>query len=121
MLKPVFNECSIVVPSGPEGSDFLKSLGVLDKSALVSREKDCGTVAIYYEGNLHGATNLEDPFERIYTAAGRLLYKAPTIAFCVLAKEKFDALFLSVGSVTFVNSKMSCNIASPERFNSWSA
>lgn len=30
-----------------------------------------GQVLLYYEGNLHGAVNLEDPIERLVCAFGR--------------------------------------------------
>lgn len=48
-------------------------------SAIVGIPMEDG-LKIYYEGNMHGATNLHNSRERIVCAAGRLFHRYPTVA-----------------------------------------
>lgn len=61
-----------------------------------------GQVLLYYEGNLHGAVNLEDPIERLVCAFGRAATGYPTAAFrSVLMDDVFD--LIRVGEISWPN------------------
>jgi hypothetical protein len=59
------------------------TLGIAPGSAVVAPEgasEIADRVLVHYEGNLHGAENLQRYVDRVHCAAGRAAYRYPTIA-----------------------------------------
>lgn len=67
-------------------------------SGVVGIPRD-GGVLIFYEGNLHGASNLHDWRERVLCAAGRLFSHYPTVALRFVPQEQLADL-ISIGVCT---------------------
>lgn len=67
------------------------------KSGIVGINKNDGNVLIYYEGNLHGASNLETYEERVKCAAGRMFTRYPTSAM----RNANEADLMKVGEVVW--------------------
>ena len=57
-------------------------------SAIVGRGETDGRVHVYFEGNLHGAINLERFIDRAAVAAGRLEQRYPTVAQAFMPAER---------------------------------
>lgn len=56
-------------------------------------------VIAYYEGNIHGASNLVDYADRIKCAAGRLFDRAPTSAIHGMMKDELPDNLQEVGTI----------------------
>jgi hypothetical protein len=56
--------------------------GIAAKSAIVGAPTpdETDSVIVYYEGNLNGAVNLNEYYEKLLCAAGRLKQRYPTVA-----------------------------------------
>lgn len=63
-----------------------------EKSALVGHEVIGDGVLIYYEGNIHNASNLTEFSQRLACAAGRLVENYPTVAKMMVRPEQVRAV-----------------------------
>ncbi|WP_218309759.1 hypothetical protein [Alteromonas antoniana] len=85
-------------------------------SAIVSMGEPEGmeeSVLVYYEGNIHGACNLESFEDKCEIAAGRGLQRYPTTAF--LVAEKTD--FVEIG--TYCPESKEVKISQPSVLEQW--
>ena len=70
------NNISIFVPApGHPLSPF-----IAPGSAIVGREPVSGRISVYYEGNIYNTPGLARFADRVFTAAGRLAERYPTVA-----------------------------------------
>ena len=74
--------CHIYVPADQTTSEGL--CGILPGSGIVGRNTGDGLIEIWYEGNAHGASNLDTFAEKISCAAGRMSNQYPTSARAVV-------------------------------------
>lgn len=78
------------------------AMGIKPGSGIVGQPIQDGKVEIYYEGNLMGASNLQNYAERCYCAAGRMKARYPTVAHMVVdtgAVVRIGSLDLRTGAV----------------------
>ena len=74
--------CHIYVPTNP--ATCQAPCGILPGSGIVGRSTGDGLIEIWYEGNAHGASNLDTFAEKISCAAGRMSSQYPTSARAVV-------------------------------------
>jgi hypothetical protein len=76
----------------PEAIARFEKLGIAPDSGIVGQYQD-DYMAVYYEGNLHGACNLNTLEEKERCAANRLKHRYPTVARTWLPIETTQAVF----------------------------
>lgn len=88
------NVVDIAVPKS--NSDLL---GIKKGSAIVvsRQENSSGFLDVYYEGNLYGASNMNDFEGKLIVAGGRLRDKAPTVARMHIRPSEVAILLNKVG------------------------
>ena len=74
--------CNIYVPADQTTGEG--PCGILPGSGIVGRSTGDGLIEIWYEGNAHGASNLDTFAEKISCAAGRMTSQYPTSARAVV-------------------------------------
>lgn len=79
---------------------------IAPRSGIVMRPAphDAPYSVLYYEGNLHGAVNLNKWQERVMCAAGRLFTNYPTIAKSMLPAEQVKREFEDIGHLRWFGS-----------------
>ncbi len=92
MTKTELTTLRIYVPADPRQSSIASGSGVVGHNTDSN-----GAVVVYYEGNLHGATNLNRFDERLMHAAGRLVHRYPTIAMSAVNADQL----VQVGTLTY--------------------
>lgn len=63
---------------------------ILPASAIVGEGEKDGRILCFYEGNAIGAANLDSFYERLRSAAGRLVTRYPTSAMAAFPAEELD-------------------------------
>lgn len=93
------DRCSVLVPRKGTlaASMFDRASAVVTDGNVVE-----GKILVWYEGNRHGACNLNTFYERILSAAGRLAVSYPTTAKAMLPREDFvEAAVFSMDRLAF--------------------
>lgn len=105
---------NIVVPVNLDNA-----FGIKQNSAILVTQKpnQDGFHTMYYEGNLHGAVNLETFEEKLMVAAGRMRDNYPTIARECPSVELVDKMFIKVGEYDMSN--WTPSISEPTLLNAW--
>lgn len=98
--------------------DNFEDYGIARGSAIIAIEAlnehpQSGIHKIYYEGNINGASNLEDFSDKCYLAASRGALKYPTVAFTVRNIADFEV----VGHYDYENKKV--NITNNQLLDEW--
>lgn len=94
-MTPKHEVATIYVPVG-----VVISKTIYPGSGVVGTRTPCGTLVIYYEGNLYGAENMHEGRERVVCAFGRLAVQYPTTAMQGVMPENEDQL-IPVGEITW--------------------
>ena len=116
MANWLYDSCKILTPAVDLTETELHYIAA--GSAIVAHER-AGAMIIYYEGNLINAMNLHSINERIYSAAGRLLTRYPTVALSSVTPERSAELFHTVGTVSVLQNKMKIDVTDDDKLNIW--
>ena len=96
-MTPKHEVATIYVPVG-----VVISKTLYPGSGVVGTRMPCGTLVIYYEGNLYGAENMHEGRERVACAFSRLAVQYPTIAKQAVMPDE-ERHLIPVGEITWPN------------------
>jgi hypothetical protein len=78
----------------------LAALNFKKGSAIVADKEDNHYI-LHYEGNVHGAVNLETFAGKLVCAAGRKATNYPTLAMLAVTEDEFDQNYLVAGTFDY--------------------
>lgn len=97
MLKQILAGIALIVV--PKSNEIAERLGIALSSGIVVRFYEEGLIDVYYEGNLHGSSNLRTYEDRVYHAWDRMRMKYPTSARTRVLMSEIETYFDVVGKV----------------------